>query len=220
VLRVEPGELDLGRFDRLLEQGREELARGEASAAAATLAAALELWRGPALADVLYERFAGAEAERLEERRLLALEERIDADLALGGGSELAAELEALVREHPFRERLLGQLMLALYRSGRQAEALAAFQAGRRRLAEEIGLEPAPELAELQRKILDQHASLGAPKVKLRIAQRVSRHGRAPLVAAGAAAVAVAASEVIGTEREGRAESSGKPCNGHRSSVL
>jgi DNA-binding SARP family transcriptional activator len=94
VLRVEPGELDLDRFDRLLEQGREELARGEASAAAATLAAALELWRGPALADVLYERFAGAEAERLEERRLLALEERIDADLALGGGSELAAELE------------------------------------------------------------------------------------------------------------------------------
>ena len=91
---------------------------------------------------------------------MLALEERIDADMALGQSCELAPELEALVREHPFRERVLGQLMLALYRAGRQAEGLAAFQASRRRLAEELGLEPAPELAELQRKILEQSPAL------------------------------------------------------------
>ena len=91
-------------------------------------------------------RFAQAEADRLEEQRLLALEERIDADLKLGDGASLVPELEALVAEHPFRERTLGQLMIALYRAGRQADALAAFRDGRRRLVEELGLEPGPEL--------------------------------------------------------------------------
>ena len=132
--------------------------------AARDFRAALALWRGPALADLRFEPFAVAEADRLEELRLHALEYRIEADLALGAGSELVPELEALVREHPFRERPLGPLMLALYRAGRQAEALAAYQAGRRRLAEELGLEPGPELRELQRKILEHDPSLAPPR--------------------------------------------------------
>ena len=132
--------------------------------AARDFRAALALWRGPALADLRFEPFAVAEADRLEELRLHALEYRIEADLALGAGSELIPELEALVREHPFRERPLGLLMLALYRAGRQAEALAAYQAGRRRLAEELGLEPGPELRELQRKILEHDPSLAPPR--------------------------------------------------------
>src|SRR3954454_3393311 len=124
ALRVEGGELDLDRFDLLVARGRGELAEGAATAAAETLRAALELWRGPALADLIFEPFASKEAPRLEEGRLGALEERIDADLAVGRDSELLPELDALVREHPWRERLLAQLMVALYRAGRQAAAL------------------------------------------------------------------------------------------------
>jgi peptide/nickel transport system substrate-binding protein len=164
VLQVMPDELDLDRFERLLALGREHLARGDARQAGRDLRAALALWRGPALADLRFGPFALAEADRLEELRLQALEYRIEADLALGAGSELVPELEALVREHPFRERPLGPLMLALYRAGRQAEALAAYQAGRRRLAEELGLEPGPELHELERKILEHDPSLAPPR--------------------------------------------------------
>ena len=164
VLQVMPDELDLDRFERLLALGREHLAAGDAGQAARDFRAALALWRGPALADLRFEPFAVAEADRLEELRLQALEYRIEADLALGAGSELVPELEALVREHPLRERPLGLLMLALYRAGRQAEALAAYQAGRRRLAEELGLEPGPELRELQRKILEHDPSLAPPR--------------------------------------------------------
>ncbi len=102
LVRVEPGELDLARFDSLLEEGREQLTRSDAAAAAETLRNALGLWRGPALADVLNEPFASVEADRIEDKRLSALEDRIEADLALGGGSELVAELEALVRQHAF----------------------------------------------------------------------------------------------------------------------
>ena len=120
ALRVEPGELDLDRFEDLLRSGREALARGEPAAAADALSAALALWRGPALADLQYEPFAQQAVEQLEERRLQAAEERVEADLALGRSAELVPELEALARDHPFRERLLGQLMLARYRAGRQ----------------------------------------------------------------------------------------------------
>ena len=164
VLEVMPDELDLDRFERLLALGLEHLAAADAGLAARDFRAALALWRGPALADLRFEPFAVAEAGRLEELRLGALEHRIEADLALGAGSELIPELEALVREHPLRERPLGLCMLAFYRAGRQAEALAAYQAGRRRLAEELGLEPGPELRELQRKILEHDPSLAPPR--------------------------------------------------------
>jgi ABC-type transport system substrate-binding protein/DNA-binding SARP family transcriptional activator len=162
ALDVRPGELDLDRFERAFEAGREHLARGEASEAAETLRSALAVWRGHALADVLAEPFAPEEAARLEERRTMVLEERIEADLELGRSAELVPELEKLVREHPHRERPLAQLMRALYRAGRQSEALAAYQLGRRRLADELGLDPGPELQELQRKILDHDPSLAA----------------------------------------------------------
>jgi DNA-binding SARP family transcriptional activator/ABC-type transport system substrate-binding protein/DNA-binding beta-propeller fold protein YncE len=154
VLRVEPGELDLETFEALLENGRAAAAAGDAAEARDSLHAALALWRAPALADLEYEPFAGVEAARLEERRLLALEARVDADLQLGSGPELVGELERLVSEHPYRERLLGYLMVSLYRAGRQSEALAVYQAGRQRLAEELGLEPGAELQELERRIL------------------------------------------------------------------
>jgi DNA-binding SARP family transcriptional activator len=145
-LRLEPGELDTERFEELVSEGR--------------LAEALRLWRGHPLADFAYEPFAQAEIARLEELRLACLEERIDRDLARARHAALVGELEALVRAHPLRERLRAQLMLALYRSGRQAEALEAYQAGRRLLADELGLEPGAALRELQRAILGQDPSL------------------------------------------------------------
>jgi YVTN family beta-propeller protein len=163
VLALEPEEFDLSRFERLLAEGRELIAAGEAEAAAETLRNALALWRGPPLSDFASEPFAHGEIARLEELRLSALEERVEADLALGRHAELVSELEALVREHPLRERLRAQLMLALYRSGRQAEALAAYQQARRALADELGLEPGRRLQELERAILNQDAGLEQP---------------------------------------------------------
>jgi DNA-binding SARP family transcriptional activator len=149
TIRLEPGELDLERFERLVE-------RGDAD----SLREALALWRGPALADLAYEPFTQVEIARLEELRLAALEERIDADLALGRHAQLVGELEALVLQHPLRERLRGQLMLALYRSGRQAEALAAYQDVRRALVAELGIEPGSDLQRLERAMLAQDSSL------------------------------------------------------------
>ena len=198
VLQVMPDELDLDRFERLLALGREHLAAGDAGQAARDFRAALALWRGPALADLRFEPFAVAEADRLEELRLQALEYRIEADLALGAGSELVPELEALVREHPFRERPLGPLMLALYRAGRQAEALAAYQAGRRRLAEELGLEPGPELRELQRKILEHDPSLAPPREAGVHSPQRQAPRRLATTAAVVAAAAATAIVVIG----------------------
>src|SRR5919108_870685 len=119
-LRLEPGELDLERFESLLEQGRAAASAGDPARARERLREALALWRGHALADLGSEQSLAVEAERLEERRLLALEGRMDAELELGGGAELVGELERLVAEHPVHERLLGQLMLSLYRAGRQ----------------------------------------------------------------------------------------------------
>jgi DNA-binding SARP family transcriptional activator len=142
VLRVEPDELDLERFQGLVAQ-----ARGlEPAAAAASLRRALALWTGSPLAELEGQAFAERERLRLEELHLAALEARVEADLLLGRHSELVPELERLVAEHPLRERLRGQLMLALYRSGRQAEALEAYRQGRRLLADELGLEPGEEL--------------------------------------------------------------------------
>jgi DNA-binding SARP family transcriptional activator len=163
VIRIESGEIDRERFEALLEQGRAASAAGDAAQASATLGAALELWRGRPLADLENARFAAEESERLEERRLLALGGRIDAELELGRSSELVGELERLVAEHPFRERLLGQLMLSLYRAGRQADSLAAYQAFRRRFVEELGIEPGQALRELEQAILHQDPSLDLP---------------------------------------------------------
>ena len=176
AIHVEDGELDLDRFERLVREGGEALALDRPADAAAWLREALALWRGPALADVAYEPFAQAEIARLEERRAVALERRIDADLALGRHADLVAELEALVAQHPLRERLRGQRMLALYRCGRQAEALEAFREARRLLVEEIGVEPGPELRELHEAILRQDAALELER--RRTARRAARRCR------------------------------------------
>ncbi|MFL5957431.1 MAG: BTAD domain-containing putative transcriptional regulator, partial [Solirubrobacterales bacterium] len=159
LLRVEPEGLDLQRFERLVGQGRAALAEGSAATAGERFHEALALWRGPALADLAFAPFAQAEIGRLADRRLDAVCDRIEADLALGRGG-VVGELEALVAEHPLRERLRGQLMLALYRSGRQAEALAAYQDARRALVDGLGLEPGRELRELEQAILRQDPGL------------------------------------------------------------
>ena len=138
LVRVEPGELDSERFEQLSASGAERIRE------------ALALWRGPALADLAYEAFAQAEASRLEEARLAALESRLAADLDAGRHASVAAELEPLVARHPLRERLRGQQMLALYRCGRQAEALQVYQDTRLTLVEELGLDPSKAIVELE----------------------------------------------------------------------
>ena len=159
-LRVEPGELDLHRFERLVAQGRSALAGGDAAAASQTMGEALELWRGPPLDDLSFEASLQTELSRLEELHLAALEDRIEADLALGRQAELIGELEAMTKRHPLRERLRGQLMLALYRSGRQAEALDVYRDTRRTLVDELGIEPGRALKDLERGILAQDSAL------------------------------------------------------------
>jgi DNA-binding SARP family transcriptional activator len=155
VLRVDPGQIDATRFEQLVRSAR--------TAAPAErrelLEQALRLWRGPALAEFTFEQFAQAEIRRLEELRLVAVEHRIEADLELGGHGDVVGELEALVAAHPLRETFQRQLMLALYRSGRQAEALEAYQAARARFVEELGIEPGPALRQLQAEILRQGAA-------------------------------------------------------------
>ena len=156
ALHVEPSELDLARFQALVAGAADV----DPATAAARLREALALWRGPALADLAYEPFAQAHAAQLEELRFSALEQRIDADLAVGEHAQLIGELEALAAQHPLRERLRGQLMLALYRSGRQADALAAYQAARTTLVEELGIEPGRALRDLHQAILGQDEEL------------------------------------------------------------
>ena len=163
LLRVGPDELDLHRFERLVDQGRRLLAGGRADDASVRLREALAVWRGPPLADFAYEDFAQAALARLEEIRLGALELRIDSDLALGRHDELVGELKTLVAEHPLRERFRGYLMTALYRSGRQAEALDAFRDARRALVDELGIEPSPALQELELAVLRQDRALAVP---------------------------------------------------------
>ena len=160
VVRVDPDGLDLHRFEQLLDEGRRSLEAGAAGDASLVLGEALALWRGPPLADVAGERFAQAAASRLEELRLVALELRLEAEMARGRHAEAAAELESLVGEHPLREQLCRLLMLALYRSGRQAEALDAYRRARDVLSGELGLEPSAALRDLERAILRQDPSL------------------------------------------------------------
>jgi DNA-binding SARP family transcriptional activator len=163
LLQIDPEELDLRRFERRLAEGHEALAQGDAERAARVLHEALVLWRGPALAEFAFEPFAQAEIVRLEDLRLAAVEERIEADLALGRHADLIGELEALIAENPHRERLRGQLMLALYRSGRQAEALELYAETWRMLRDALGLEPSPRLKELEREILRHDSRLEPP---------------------------------------------------------
>ncbi len=191
VLLLDPGELDLDRFERLLGEGRELLTAGDPEGAAKALRAALALWHGPPLSDFESEPFARDEIARLEELHLAALEERIEADLALGRHADLVPEVDALVRRHPVRERLRAQLMLALYRSGRQTEALDAYRETRRLLTDELGLEPGPELQELERGILRQDPRLDPPAHTAATPGRVRRSG--VLIAAGAALLLLAA---------------------------
>ena len=163
LLEIESAELDLHCFERLLGEGRAALAEGDPARAATALHNALGLWRGPALADLAFEPFAQAEIGRLDSLRLAAMEERIEADLALGRHADLIGELEALAAANPYRERLRGQLMLALYRSGRQAEALESYRNVRRALGEELGLEPGAALQRLEKSILVQDDYLDTP---------------------------------------------------------
>ena len=162
-LVVEANSVDLFEFIRLSEEGRTALGAGDPARAADTLRAALALWRGAPLADLSWEPFAQSEIVRLEELRLAALEERIDADLALGRHGQLVAELERLVAEQPMRERFRAQLMLALYRSGRQADALAVYQRARRTFVDELGIEPSDSLRRLERAVLAHDPSLDVP---------------------------------------------------------
>lgn len=161
VLRTDPESIDAVRFERLMRDGHRRLV-GAPEEARALLLEALELWRGEPLVDVAYADFAQAEVRRLKELRLSALEDRLEADLALGNHLAVVAELEALLAGSPLRERLRGLLMLALYRSGRQAEALRVAGEGRRLLSEELGIEPSPELAQLEARILGQDPMLEA----------------------------------------------------------
>jgi DNA-binding SARP family transcriptional activator/streptogramin lyase len=163
ALELNGASVDADRFSRLAEEGRKALDDSDPRGAREKLTAALALWRGPALADLAYEPFAQNEAARLEELRLVAVENRAEADLALGRHAELVPELEALVREQPTRERLRGALMLALYRSGRQVEALESYRDARRTLDQELGLEPGPRLQQLERSILTHDPALEGP---------------------------------------------------------
>jgi hypothetical protein len=162
VLRTEGVVVDATHFEQLAADGRRALDDGSADEAALLFDEALALWRGPALAEFAYDDFAQSEIHRLGELRLSVTEDRIDALLRLGRHGELVGQLDSLVAAHPLRERLRGQWMLVLYRSGRQAEALQAYRDGRRLLAGELGLEPGPELQRLERAILAQDPALEA----------------------------------------------------------
>jgi DNA-binding SARP family transcriptional activator len=175
-LTLEPGELDRDRFERLLAEGRAALEAGDPADASDQFSRALALWHGAPLSDFSYEAFAQDEIKRLDELHVAALEDRIEAELALGHHDELVPELEALVTRHPLRERLRGQLMLALYRAGRQAEALESYRAARRTLLAELGIEPGRALRELEQAILAQVPALDAAK---RQQQPVTPPGRA-----------------------------------------
>ena len=217
ALEVDPMLIDAHRFERLLEEGRREAAAGQTAEAVRTLREALSLWRGGALADLAYEPFARSEVERLEELRVAAIEERVDLDLALGRHRDVVAGLDALTAKHPLRERLRAQLMLALYRSGRQPEALEVYQEFRRRLSEELGLEPGPAIQQLELSILNREPALdlaardapsdASPPVRaaaVRPAFRVHRRRLMLLVGAPALLALVLTAVVLAT-RGGRA---------------
>jgi DNA-binding SARP family transcriptional activator len=180
ALSLGPDELDRDRFERLLSEGRAALGDGAYEQAAELLRAALALWRGSPLADLSYESFAQDEIARLEELQIAAIEDRIDAELALGLYDDAVPELEALVARFPLRERLRGQLMLALYQAGRQAEALEVYRAARRTLMSELGIEPSRALQDLERSILAHDPTLeAAPR---RAGARPGRAAASPLL--------------------------------------
>jgi DNA-binding SARP family transcriptional activator len=208
VVVLEPGQLDLDRFEGLLDEGRKRLASGDAEGAAETLQAALGLWRGAPLLDVENEPFAQREIARLEDLRLAAQEARIEADLALGRHAELIGELDALTAANPLNERFWAQLMLALYRSGRQAEALGAYQKARRALAEEVGLAPGPELQRLEKAIL-AHDPLLELEERVAHAPAVPRKRMLRRGMVVAATVAVVAAAAIATAAVLRTHESG-----------
>jgi len=199
VLRVTPGELDLHAFDHRAAAGRQALADGDPDRAAALLREAESLWRGRPLADLESESFARLEVQRLEALRLVVVEDRIEAELATGRHTALCSELGQLVAEHPLRERLREQLMLALYRSGRQADALESYRAVRALLVHELAVEPSPQLRQLQLAILAQDPDLDLPRP-------VTRSGTAPLreVPAGPAAPGEGYSEAAEHAGRGR----------------
>jgi YVTN family beta-propeller protein len=199
VLELQAGQLDVDRFEQLLDEGRRALGSGDSSKASVAFREALGIWRGPALADFTYEAFAQSEIARLEERRLLALEDRIEADLALGRHADLVPELEACIARHPLRERLRGQLMLALYRSGRQAEALQVYADTRRVLVDELGLEPGKDLRGLEGQILRHDPALELPAHRSAKPPRIEskRRRRAGLVAATLVILAAAGAAVL-----------------------
>ena len=199
-LELESGHLDRERFERLLEEGRTQRRDGDPERAAETLRDALALWRGPALADLAYEPFAQTEIARLEELRLSAFEERIEADLEMGRHTHIVPELEALIREHPLRERPRAQLMLALYRSGRQADALEVYRDARRTLSVELGLEPGPRLRELEQAVLQQDPGLDAPETAIAVDTK-RRRGAVLLATGGALLLAVVAAIAVALVR-------------------
>jgi YVTN family beta-propeller protein len=206
-LAIETDAVDADRFAVLVEQARQATAKGDPAAARELLERALRMWRGQPLADLCYESFARDEIARLTEARLGAVVDRIDADLALGRHRDLVAELRALVGQHPHSERLLGQLMLALYCSGRQADALAAYREGSRRLDDQLGLEPGPELRRLEQLILDHDPALAATVTPSRSVPVLARPRRirALVVAGGALLLAAAAAAVIAAVTGSRA---------------
>jgi SARP family transcriptional regulator, regulator of embCAB operon len=164
VVDVEDEAFDLTRYESLAQRGREQLAAGKAAEASSLLRRALEVWRGQALADLAEAPFAGAAIVRLEEERLSVLSARLDADLDRGAHGEIVGELRELTRRHPLRERFWEQLMLALYRCGNQADALAAYQSARVALRDELGLEPSAALRSLENDVLTQAAALDLPR--------------------------------------------------------
>jgi DNA-binding SARP family transcriptional activator/ABC-type transport system substrate-binding protein len=199
VLEVEPELIDAWRFERLLEAGRKANAAGQPAEALEHLDTALGLWRGEAFGDLAYEEFAHREVERLAELRLVASEERVEAELALGQHSRLVPELESMTARHPLRERRRGQLMLALYRSGRQAEALRVYSETRRELVDEFGIEPGQPLRDLEQAILRQDPALELPKPLLARRRRLVA-GATAVAVAGVAAAAIVLATTGGTE--------------------
>jgi predicted ATPase/DNA-binding SARP family transcriptional activator len=175
-LMLDPERVDAHRFERLLSEGRSELAAGRPERAALALEEGLSLWRGRPLDDLAYEPFARREIDRLEDLQVAAIEELVEARLALGRHAEVVAQLESLIADYPYRERLRVQLMLALYRCDRQADALQAYQDARRTLVDELGIEPGERLRELERAILAQDAALAAPAM----VAATRDHGDAP----------------------------------------
>ncbi len=209
LLRVDPNSLDLSRFQQLTEQGRGELSSGNWPAAAKVLRKALSLWRGPVLADLAETGINWPELTAIKDWRLATQEDCFEADLACGRHYEIIGELESLIEVEPYRERLNGQLMLALYRCGRQVDALSVYRRTRAALVEELGLEPGRELQELERAILDHAPALDLPPSVQRRHLLAVGHSSPPLVIPPAprapepaAAVVVPAADVTTVERK------------------